>query len=279
MKKMNLKDIELIVLDVDGTLLTDDGRIGDATNRLIKKLQSKGIKFTFATGRLHSAVTNFARELNISTPLISLDGCLIKSYPENVVLFESYVKEKHVKRAIEFAEKYLVNICLCHDEAIYYTEHNSIIPQITEKFGAKFEQVDSYDGYTAKTLEVLMAGDNRLAVKYILDKMSFPYCSGINKSFFRSHSYEDIYYLEIRRSGSSKGKGLQRLLRQLKISPSKTAVIGDWYNDLSLFQSSTINVAVANAVAELKRNADIVTGKSNNEDGVAEFLQMILDSK
>jgi Cof subfamily protein (haloacid dehalogenase superfamily) len=277
--KGNLKDIELVVLDIDGTLLTDDGRIGIHTREMISKLREKGVRFSFATGRLHSAITVFAEELGIDVPLISLDGCMLKSYPGNNVIFESYVKEKHVRRTLEYAEKYLINICLCHDDAIYYTDTNSVIPQITEKFGAKFQQVDSYDVYMTRTLEVLMAADNREAVKYVFDKMSFPYCAGLNRSFFRSHTYDNIYYLEIRRKGSSKGKGLQRLMKYLKIPPQHTAVIGDWYNDLSLFQKNTVNVAVANAVAELKRNADIVTEKSNNEDGVAEFLEMLLKSK
>jgi Cof subfamily protein (haloacid dehalogenase superfamily) len=277
--KGNLKDIELVVLDIDGTLLTDDGRIGIHTREMISKLREKGVRFSFATGRLHSAITVFAEELGIDVPLISLDGCMLKSYPGNNVIFESYVKEKHVRRTLEYAEKYLINICLCHDDAIYYTDTNTVIPQITEKFGAKFQQVDSYDVYMTRTLEVLMAADNREAVKYVFDKMSFPYCAGLNRSFFRSHTYDNIYYLEIRRKGSSKGKGLQRLMKYLKIPPQHTAVIGDWYNDLSLFQKNTVNVAVANAVAELKRNADIVTEKSNNEDGVAEFLEMLLKSK
>jgi Cof subfamily protein (haloacid dehalogenase superfamily) len=277
--KGSLKDIELIVLDIDGTLLSDDGTIGSDTRNLIHKLQGKGVRFSFASGRLHSAITAFAEELKVDVPIISLDGCLLKSYPGNQVLFESYVKEKHVRRTMEFAERYLLNICLCHDDAIYYTEINSVIPQITEKFGAKFQLVDSYDGYLTRTLEVLMAAESREALKYVFDKMSFPYCTGLNKSFFRSHSYDNIYYLEIRRKGSSKGKGLQRLMRYLNVNPFKTAVVGDWYNDFSLYQKETTNVAVANAVAELKRIADIVTEKSNNEDGVAEFLEMVLKAK
>jgi Cof subfamily protein (haloacid dehalogenase superfamily) len=277
--KGNLRDIELIVFDIDGTLLSDDGRIGDETPRLISQLKEKGVKFSMATGRLPSAVTAFAEELEIDVPLISLDGCLIKSYPGSQVIFESFVKSKHVKRTLEFSAKYLINICLCHDDAIYYTDNNSLIPQITEKFGAKFQMVDSYDDYVDRTLEVLMAADNKEALKYVFDKMSFPYCTGLNKSFFRSHTYENIYYLEIRRKGSSKGKGLQRLMKYLNIRPERTAVIGDWYNDLSLFQAKTTNVAVANAVAELKRKADIVTEKSNNEDAVAEFLEKVLKSK
>jgi Cof subfamily protein (haloacid dehalogenase superfamily) len=277
--KGNLKDIRLIVLDIDGTLLTDKGEILEDTRNLIQQLHRKGVVFSLATGRLHSAITVFAEELNIEIPLISLDGCLIKSHPGNHLLFESYVRHRHVKRTLEFSERFLINICLCHDDAIYYTENNAVIPQITEKFGAKFQLVEDYSGYTSRTLEVLMASDSKEAIKYIYNKMSFPYCAGLNKSWFRSHSYDNIYYLEIRRKGSSKGKGLQRLMKHLKISPHETAVIGDWYNDLSLFQNRTINVAVANAVAELKRKADIVTEKTNNEDGVGEFLLNVLKSK
>lgn len=279
MSKGNLRDIELIVLDIDGTLINDEGKIDEDTRLLVKELQLRGVKFSLATGRLHSAATQFAQELNINIPLISLDGCLLKSFPGNKVIYESYVKEKHVGRIIELAGQFLLNLCLCHADAIYYTENNSVIPQITEKFGARFELVESYDQYLAGTLEVLMAAENIGAAKYVLDRMSFPYCTGLNKSFFRSHSNDKVYYLEIRRSGSSKGKGLQRLLKYLNISPQKTAVAGDWFNDLTLFQKKTINVAVGNAVAELKIKADIVTEKTNNDGAVAEFLSMVLNSK
>lgn len=279
MAKGSLADIRLIVLDVDGTLLNDAGEIGTETKFLMQKLRDKDVKFSLATGRLHSAITGFAEDLKIEIPLISLDGCMLKSHPDNKILFESYVREKHVKRTIQYAEMFLINICLCHADAIYYTENNSVIPRITEKFGARFEKVDTYDGYTGTTLEVLMAADKMQAVKYVSEKMSFPYSTGLNKSYFRSHSYDNIYYLEIRRSGSSKGKGLQRLLKYLNISPEKTAVVGDWYNDLSLFQKKTLNVAVGNAVADLKINADIVTKKTNNDDAVAEFLTMVLNAK
>ena len=116
-------------------------------------------------------------------------------------------------------------------------------------------------------------------VKYLRDKFSFPFTIGCSLSFFKSHTYEDIYYLEIRRSGSTKGKALTRLARHLKIDIENTAVIGDWYNDISLFETKALKVAVQNAVAELKYNADIVLEKTNNEDGVSEFLEALLKAK
>jgi hydroxymethylpyrimidine pyrophosphatase-like HAD family hydrolase len=148
-----------------------------------------------------------------------------------------------------------------------------------EKFGAKYQEVESFDKYFDKTLEVVLAGDNRAAIKFIRDKFSFPHSLGLNTSYFKSHTREGIYYLEIRKAGSSKGKGLLRLLKYLKLSPEDAAVIGDWYNDISLFKTNAFKVALSNAVAEIKKMADLITVKNNNEDGTAEFLEMVLKSK
>ena len=58
-----------------------------------------------------------------------------------------------------------------------------------------------------------------------------------------------------------------------------TAVLGDWYNDKSLFDTDALKIAVANAVPEIKKMADIVTKRNNNEEGVAEFLKILLQAK
>jgi Cof subfamily protein (haloacid dehalogenase superfamily) len=273
------KDLKLILFDLDGTLLADDSSIGAETKKLIPRLQQKGVNFTFATGRLHSAITCYAEELKLNSPLISLDGCLIKKYPSNELLYEAYIKEKHVKKALQYAEKYLINIALCHDEAIYYTENNSVIPQILDKFGARYQEVPTYNGYLDKTLEVVFAGDNKDVIKYVRSRMEFPYSAGLNTSYFKSQSFGGIYYLEIRRKGSSKRTGLFRLLKYFKIRIEQTAVVGDWYNDVSLFETGALKIALSNAVAEIKRMADVVVDKSNNEDGAAVFLENVLRAK
>lgn len=274
-----LKDIKLVVFDLDGTLLSDDGRIGEETFIAVKELKKAGVRFSFASGRLHSAITKYAGELEIELPVISLDGALIKNVKDNTVIYESFLRKRHVKKALELSEMYLVHAALCHADAIYYTEENSIIPKITDKFGALFEEVDSYEHYLDNTLEVFFAGDNRPAVTYIRDKMSFPFIFGSSSIFYRSHSHMNVYYLEIRKSGSTKGNALKRLLRTLNISESEAAVVGDWYNDISMFKGKTFKVAVNNAVSELKRNADYVTKKTNNQDATAEFLNLILKYK
>lgn len=274
-----LKKIELVIFDVDGTLVNDEGEIGERTKKIIMQLKKCGVLFSFASGRLHSALVPLAEELKIYSPLISLDGTAIKSIAGKEFIYRSFLNESHVKKAIEYSEKYLLNIALCHSEAIYYTEQNSVIPKLMNKFGAVYKEVDSYDDFTDKTLEIVFAGDKRRTVEYIRDKLSFPLTFGTSVSFFRSQTHEGIYYLEVRRSGSSKGKAMRRLLKYLKIKENYTAVLGDWYNDISLFESKAIKIAPRNAIPELKKAADYVLDKSNNEEGVIEFLEALLKSK
>lgn len=274
-----LKKIKVVVFDLDGTLLADNGTIGENTRSLIKKLKEYDVCFTFATGRLHSAITYMAEDLGLKVPLVSLDGSLIKSYPEGKTLFESFVKKKHVKKALDYVKQYTLNVALCHADAIYYTEENYIITELMEKFGARYEQVDSYDDYFDKTLEISIAGDNKNFMKYIWERMSFPYSFGLKSSYFKSHRHDNIYYVEIRKKNASKGSGMLRLLKYLKLNPNEAAVVGDWYNDISLFKTKAFKVALANAVPEIKRMADLITERSNNEDGTAEFLERLLKAK
>lgn len=275
----SLKDIKLIVFDVDGTLLNDEGKIGVETITLVRQLKKAGVRFTFASGRAHSAIAKFTEELNLHVPVISLDGALIKSSKDNTVVYKSYLRRSTVEKCLRLSEKYSVNMVLCHADAIYYTEKNSVVPDRTDKFGALFQKVDSYDKYIDETLEVFFAGDHRQTVALLRDSLSFPFTFGCSATFYRSQSLESVYYLEIRKSGSTKGKALKRLLKHLNIPENQAAVIGDWYNDIPMFKTKAFKVAVGNAVAELKRNADYVTRRTNNEDATAEFLSIVLKYK
>ena len=279
LNKETLKNLKLIIFDLDGSLLKNDGSIGEETKRLIKKLEDLGVTFSFATGRLHSAITKYAEILDVKTPLISLDGCLIKNHPEGKIIFESFVPTKYVSQVVGYSEKYPVYVALCHDDAILYTEKNAFIPEIMDKLGAKYEEVGSYESFVGETLEIVLAADSYTIINNIREAVTSPFLSRLNTSFYQSHSHPSIYYLEIRKKGSSKGKGMERLTKYLKIHKKNTAVVCDWYNDISMLQKSVTKIALRNAVDEVKELADFVTSKTNNEEGAAEFLEQVLISK
>lgn len=274
-----LKKLELVVFDLDGTLLTDDDAIRKENVDLINELKNYNVRFSFASGRLHSAIKRHAEKLNINSPLISLDGALIKSFPDNEIIFHSYVRESHVNKAIKIADFHFMDVALCHDEAIYFTEHHSQITNKIEKFGAKFQEIDSYEPFMDETLEIVVIGDIKSHLRKMQKKFKFPYAFNLNTMLYKSHRHGDVYYLEIRRAGCDKGSGLKRLARHFGISLKNSAVMGDWYNDRTLFETKALSVAVNNAVPEIKRMADHITEGTNNDTGVTEFLDQLLKAK
>jgi Cof subfamily protein (haloacid dehalogenase superfamily) len=272
-------NINLIVSDLDGTLLSDDGNLGVEVKKVAKELINLGVVFSIATGRLHSAVKPIAEELSLNGPIISLDGALIKYHSNEKIIFESFLKARQVKKAILFSEDFLINLVLCHADAIYYTDFNTVIPSLLSKYGAEYKKVDSYNPFINNTLEIVCASDMKDSIRKMNELFQVPATFGCSTSFFKSHSYENIFYLEIRKAGSNKGKGLKRVLKHLSLKPENAAVLGDWYNDITLFQTKAFKVAVANAIPELANMADYVTKGTNNENGAAEFLEMILKAK
>lgn len=277
--KERLKKIKLIVADLDGTLVDEKGELGAESKKVISQLKKNGIEFTIATGRLQSAVLGICKDLDITIPIITLDGSLIKNPITNEILYESFVPEKYVQKALKLSDKFLLNIALCTEDAIYYTENNSLVTSLLRKFGAKYQEVQSYYGYTDRVLEIVMMSDYKENLRFVKDKFSFPYSFGLSKSYYRSNQHSEISFLEIRKRGANKSKGMDRILKKLNRTEKEVAVIGDWYNDLSLFETKAFKVAIANAVPEIKQLSDLVLKKTNNEEGAIEFFEMLLKAR
>lgn len=271
-----LKDIKLVVTDIDGTITNSMNMIGDETKDLVKKLHNKNIHFTFATQRIHSSIVNYIKELEIKSPVISANGALIKDY-KGQVFHKSVIFPKHVQKALNFADKYFVRVALCYNDEIVYTESNSVLRDYLYRLGTDYKLVDSYDKYVDDVIEIIMMGNEKEVIKYIQRKMNYPFKFYLNAKYFRSSTRLGIYNLEIKRSKTNKRTGLKKLVKYLGLKKNQIVVIGDWYNDRELFEFGGLNVAPQNAVAELKNKAHFITEKTNEEDGVSEFLKLLYD--
>lgn len=276
--RSRLKRIKVVVSDVDGTLTSNDNLVGEQTKDLVKKLHSRDILTTFATQRIHSSIVDFANELDIKIPMITVNGALIQDL-KGEAIFKAVINPKYVNKALDFCEEFFVRIALVYIDEIIYTENNSVLKDFMYRLGTNYRMVDSYKEYVNDVLEIIMMGNEKSVIKHIQKKMNFPFKFFVNAKYYRSSNRLGIYNLEIRKSGTTKLTGLKKLAKYLKCKNHEVAVIGDWYNDRELFEFGGLNVALQNAVAELKNNAHYITEKTNNEDGVGEFLQLLYDSK
>lgn len=80
-------------------------------------------------------------------------------------------------------------------------------------------------------------------------------------------------------SVGDKAYALKKVLAGYNIDASECLFVGDDLNDLTGFEVAGITVAVANAVDELKKQADIITDSAGGEGAVREVANMILKAK
>ncbi len=81
--------------------------------------------------------------------------------------------------------------------------------------------------------------------------------------------------LEISNKDAGKASGLAYVLKELGLSPQHAVAFGDGDNDADMLAYAGLGVAMKNAMPLCKDHADYI-GKTNDEDGVAEIIEMIL---
>ncbi len=271
--------IRLIVSDIDGTLVSGQNVLSELTIQQVKELHRKNVMFSMASQRVHSSIVPLAKELGVKIPFISLNGAMIQdAYGQNL-LNKSVIDKKYVERALRLSEESYVKIALCYNDQIVYTEDNSVIKDFMSRLGTTYTLVDSYESYIDNVLEIIMLGNDKKTIKHIQNRMTPPFGLYLKVKYFRSQAFQNVFNLEIVRKNVNKKTGLKMLAKHLNVKKDEVLVFGDWYNDRDLFQFGGTNIALENAVDELKDMADYVTEKTNDEDGVAHFLKLFNDSR
>ena len=84
------------------------------------------------------------------------------------------------------------------------------------------------------------------------------------------------FFADINIKGTSKGNAINKLFELLNIKKEESICFGDSRNDISMFQSCGIKVAMKNGTDEIKQQADYITEFSNDDNGVIKFLKKYL---
>src|SRR5438876_8684330 len=78
--------IQLLVIDIDGTLLNPAGEITAYTRAAVQAAQQAGIVVTLATARRYFNSVQIANELGLQGSIILYDGALIVQHPAATIL-------------------------------------------------------------------------------------------------------------------------------------------------------------------------------------------------
>lgn len=262
---------DLVISDMDGTLLCDDKTISPRTKAAIKQFEAAGGRFSFATGRGVEAAGRFFRELDLSTPLILLNGSLLY----DPVTHRDLMAHPLAGAAVEAVWPILEAAGL---DLVVHTNRRGVVRSMT----ALIEEHLVLDGITVDVRPDLGPGTIDTVMKILtigeeaqLDRAEAAIvAANLPVKLVRSHHT----YLEVLPPVGGKGGGVRALLEHLGIPRERSVAVGDFLNDLDLLASAGLGVCMANAHPGLRAVAQRVTA-SNMEDGVAQVLEALMDGR
>jgi hydroxymethylpyrimidine pyrophosphatase-like HAD family hydrolase len=93
-------DIRLVALDLDGTLLTEDHRLSPAIEAAVASVRDRGYIVTLATNRMEASALHFARRLDLTEPIISYGGALVRGLDTGRPLVDLRIGRETAWRAL-----------------------------------------------------------------------------------------------------------------------------------------------------------------------------------
>jgi len=259
----------LFCTDLDGTLFASGGSVSRENLDAIEYFKSEGGLFTFITGRLPQTAEAVCRKVNPNAPYGCVNGGGIWDPWENKYLWSVALPPDAMELVREVDLRLPeIGIQLNTERAIYFNKDNLAMEYFRRATGVP-NLACHYTEVEEPVLKVVFAHVDGTQIE-ALSKLLLSHPRADEFDFIRSeHSL-----FEILPKGVSKGGALRKMAELLGIDRSKTLAIGDYNNDISMLREAGVGIAVANACAEAKAAADLVT-VSNNEHAIATVIGML----
>ncbi|HKU22018.1 MAG TPA: HAD family hydrolase [Terriglobales bacterium] len=267
---MPAKDrVQLVIADVDGTLVTQDKILTERAREAVRKLLTAGIAFTITSGRPPLGMKMLIEPLGLKDPIAAFNGGVIVR-PDFSVLQQRLLPQAAAQSACEIVAQHGLDVWLYTDKDWFVRKRQA--PHVDrEEWTVKFppKVVSNYDGLLARTAKLVGVSDDYAAVARCEQDVQ-KQC-GTQVSASRSQPY----YLDVTHPQANKGEVVTALSQMLQIPPEKIAAIGDGPNDVLMFQRSGVSIAMGNAPDEVKKGAKYVTA-SNQEEGFAQAMEQFV---
>jgi Cof subfamily protein (haloacid dehalogenase superfamily) len=261
--------IKLVVSDVDGTLLTKDKTLTDASKEAVRRLREAGIGFTIVSSRPTIGMGFLVGPLAIALPIGAFNGSSIVD-PKLTPIEQHLIPAATAQRSIEVLEKFGVDIWLFTNEQ-WLTRNPDGEYVGHEQRAIKHDPTIVADFTPYLTRACKIVGGSSDAALLMRCEAGMKDAVGAQATAGRSQTY----YLDVTPPGHDKGTFVEAMAKRLGVSTSEVAVIGDMQNDLPMFAKGGLSFAMGNATDDVKRHATHVTA-SNEEDGFAKAMDVLL---
>lgn len=264
-------DPKLIALDLDDTLLTKELKITPITVKALRDAAAKGIYIVPCSGRAENGILQFVRTLELAGTkegryVIAVNGSEIFDLHTRTTIYSrkvpfdvlEFVYDEALKRGLP---------CQVYNSTTTFANIDNEFTHIDAKLcKLNMEIVPEFreflkPGHT----KMLVPGDEKVIAEF---------CAFLKRELdgraviFTSKPY----FLEVMPPNCGKGEAIEWLANHLGIDNSKTMAFGDSMNDESMIRMTGYSVAMCNGLEYIQDIAKFVTRKSNEEDGIGDFI-------
>ena len=267
---MDSLKINLVITDMDGTLLNSKGDLDESFYPLLERIREQKINFAVASGRQYFSLREKLHSVQKGLIFIAENGAIIMEDGE-----QKHLQPIARERALEVINtvkkiggKYLV---LCGRKSAYIEETD---PEFMDPFLKHYEKYEVVPDLT------LVEDDDILKITICdlsgAEENSYPHVKHLKGDFQVKLSGQ--IWIDFTHKDAQKGNALKKVQELKNISPEETISFGDYLNDIELFDHSHYSYAMENAHEEVKAAAKF-SAKSNDDLGVLKVLEELLQSR
>jgi len=266
----------LIVTDLDGTFLGENGTLVDRNLEAVEYFKNNGGYFTFATGRMHKNLLDAIPEPSkiINAPTIMANGTYLYEYSNDSAYYEKFIDGKKLCAVLEFVRDKYPDVCIilsCKKGLVVYTIDGYARLDLEKAYQRGDLIITSFD-------EMKMMEDCYKVVfrakPETLDEMRANFAVELIGDLTCSKSYPDFF--EIQSGGCDKARGVAVLREMLEKKHGKIKIYacGDYENDEAMLKAADIAVCPLNATDSIKSISDYCLCK-NTEGLIADLIKLI----
>jgi Cof subfamily protein (haloacid dehalogenase superfamily) len=267
----------LLAVDLDGTLVDAAGAVHAPDREAITALAAKGIPTTIITGRLFSGTRHIARDVGTKGPVACVDGCHLVEAVSGTDLLHGSIADEGAARLRDLVERHkLTTFVFANDQILYDDAGAPHLPYVRtwSLDHVRTDRVTVHPHWEhARGITALVCLGTEQGIQGLATDLGRALGQAVYTAVFpvRRLHHVGTWAMVVRASGYSKGTALVWLARHHGVTPQEVVAVGDWWNDVPMFEAAGRSFVMAQAPEEVKQTAtDRLDADSSTGGGIAE---------
>lgn len=259
--------IQLICMDVDGTLLNENLALTAPTIQALQRANARGLKIVLATGRGFPSTLPILKQLNLGCAVINSAGAQIR-IPGHQTINNGFTPQQ---------ARQIFDLAMSRHSGMFIDQPERDLRFGNPDFIKMYEHVN-FSTFAKDENDVLEPTPNKFSIinePDVLHSIRQELLAN-NSKFYMAAPFKRV--LDITPPETTKGNALVNLCKLLNIPIHHTAAIGDSENDVSMLEIAGLSIAMGNAPPAIQKAADW-TAPPNSQDGAAWAINRIMDNR